>query len=143
MEKFTVDFNHSGIISETDALKEIKRQVEKHNADVRQDVKDLLDLSIKTKTLVTLAVSRYRGCGKTTLLLEKALELGAVLIIPAHRLLPHMSESSVYAVRNRQAAVRGLRLKGNGFLVDEGVRPEIVRELIRNGNKFLGGFSSL
>lgn len=143
MKGFSIKFNHSGIVSEHDILNEVKQQIEEHNENGRQAIRDLIDLSIQSKTLITLVKDQHRGFGKTTLLAKKAEELGAVLIVPRTQVPSgYPYDSGIRSFQNADM-VRGLKLRCNGFIVDEGVSTEVIKELVYNGNEFLGGFSRL
>lgn len=143
MNEITVKLPYHGAQNVDSIMHEVRKQIEKHNREGYQNVEDLIELSIKTKTLITLVENQYRGFGKSTVLAKKAKELGATLVIPRH-MKPYYSDFIPYAnvkyyVSPQQA--RGIRLDG-GFLVDEGVDSEVIKELSRN-NEFLGGFHRL
>lgn len=143
MNDITIKFDHHGYQSEKYILDKVKRAIEKYNNDGMQSVKDLIELSLKTKTLITLVKNQHRGFGKTTEIAKKAHELGAVLIVPYKSMEKDLKMKGYY-VRyfNSPHSCRGVRLEG-GFLVDEGVDSDVIRELVRQGNEFLGGFARL
>lgn len=142
MNEIIIKLSHHGIQNEDVIINKVRKQIEKHNNERYQEIKDLIELSLKTKTLITLVKNQYRGCGKSTLLLKKAEELGATLIVTRHvkeRYDPFDSTVKCF-VSPEQA--RGASFRNNGFIVDEGVEPSIIKELSRR-NEFLGGFSWL
>lgn len=137
-----ININFSGAISVEDAISELRRQVKEHNENGHQAVKELVELSLRTKTLITLVKNQHRGFGKTTELVKKAVELDAILLVGYSSLARDLHEAG-YPVMHLQKAnfARGRRL--GKFLVDEGVSPEVIKELVDNGNEFLGGFNRL
>lgn len=121
----------------------IRKEIDNYNEKEREKVKELLETSILTKTLITLVNNQYRGFGKTRALIEKAEELNATLIVPRilkQYYIDYLPESQIKCYVSPEQ-VRGLILP-NGFLVDEGVDPKVIKELSRY-NKFLGGFNRL
>lgn len=116
--------------------------VTKKEFSVSQLTQDLLDLSIKTGTLVTFYDETHRGTGKTTALIKKAYELDAVLItslktqakyteMMAQEMGLSITVISIYDVRGRRME--------NGYLVDEMVDLKELNNL--KEYKLLGGFN--
>lgn len=142
MRDVEVNINFSGITDEEYVVQQARQQAREHNMKGRQSVEDLIELSLKTKTLITLVENQFRGFGKTEILARKADELGATLIVPRHvkeQFSPSYEFAKCYVSLEQ---VKGVRLKTSGFIVDEGVDPLIIKELsIRH--EFLGGFSRL
>lgn len=115
--------------------------LKKKMADVNyQEIKNMLEMSLNTKTLVTLVENQYRGFGKTQALVEKAKELDATLVVPQHALRHYPSTIDVIGAGSGYS-LRGKIFK-NGFLVDEGVNRDVIREMSMCG-EFLGGFARL
>lgn len=143
MKEVEIKFNFNGFVREEDVLNEVRRQVEEHNESGKQAIKDLIDLSLKTKTLITLVRNQHRGFGKSFLLAEKAKEMGATLVVAHNHLRPasYPFNSSIVLFESAEKA-RGVKFGNGKFIVDEGVAPEVIKELSMR-NEFLGGFSRL
>lgn len=121
----------------------IRDKITENNLKGLTKVRELLDKSVETKTLITLVSEEYRGFGKSYALAEKAEKLGVTLIVPPYLKQDYLQWLSEEQVKNYISAqhARGVKLP-NGFLVDEGVSPDVIKELSRN-SEFLGGFSRL
>lgn len=143
MTKITIEFN--GSLLDKEGLnhqfnKEVDRLVDK----TRDDLKDLLELSMRTGTLITMTDEQLRAFGKSTLIIKKSNELGATIVTSREhhkKLLQNYGAERIVNVSSATDA-KGLSFP-KGFLVDEGVDDEIIKELIRNGNKLIGGFKRL
>lgn len=113
-------------------------------------IEELLNKSIQNGLLITATNEMLRGKGKTTALIKKAHELDISLIVGNHHtknLIDNQSrEMGVHIdcrYMNSIEKVIGTRLKQDKFLVDDTVLNTIIKELIKNGNTFIGGFNSL
>lgn len=146
-----IDINYSGMVNSEDIARKAELEAEAHNKQIMSEMKELLEISIRTKTLINLVSEQYRGSGKSTLLLEKAEGLGATLVVPfngyGHFFQIIDGVRSYKGLRNvisfrTVEDTRGIKIHSNGFLVDEGVPPETVKELSVK-NEFLGGFGRL
>ena len=110
----------------------------------------LLDLSVNTGSLITQVKEDLRGTGKTTELIKKANELDASLIVGTHYVknnIDTQAREMGYKIDcryiNSLRAVSGQKLKNGKFLVDDSTPNQLIVELVKNGNEFLGGFNSL
>jgi len=123
--------------------KDFEKALAKVAKEKAEKLKQLLELSIEMGTLITLTDEQLRGLGKTTAIIETANELNAVVVVTSSSYhSAHGWKIKNLAVISNVESCRGLRL-GSDFIVDEGVDDEIIKELIRNGNKLLGGFKRL
>lgn len=148
MTKITIELD--GYTINRHELQEIfNQELEKAIEAKRKDIEDLLDLSIKTGTLITLAQDQLRAIGKTSMIIERANELGATVVFSNKHMYdyvrgwnPEVRHSSNIAYVPSTEYAKGIRFV-KGFMVDEGVDDRIIKELIENGNKLLGGFKRL
>lgn len=81
MRDVEVKINFSEIVNEEEIVSKARQQAREHNKKGTQTVENLIELSLETKTLITLIENQFRGSGKTSLLVKKASELGAALIV--------------------------------------------------------------
>ena len=135
LDRFTLDRDVLYQEFEQALAEAVKEKVEK--------LKRLLELSIEMGTLITLTDDQLRGLGKSTAIIEMANKLDAAVVVTNSSYLAlHGRKINNLAVLSSVEGCRGLRFK-NGFIVDEGVDDEIIKQLIRDGNKLLGGFKRL
>ncbi|MGG0667870.1 hypothetical protein ABE073_04990 [Lederbergia citrisecunda] len=140
-------FNRSlrGIEEFKDVVSSFKNKKE---FKVDKTIQDLLDLSIKTGTLVTFYGEVHRGKGKTTALIKKAHELGAVLLMELDAQAKYAKELAdemgihVYAVSKRDFGLPQYRriMKETGYLVDEVADTSTINQ---KDFKLLGGFQKI
>jgi hypothetical protein len=125
-----------------------------HTIEIKQHIVDdvineLLELSVKSGTLITLHDEMHRGMGKTTALIKKAHELDAVLIVGLPTQMRYVSDLakemglSVSVATTREASLTQYRNKmnENGYLVDELLDKEVLTKL--KNFKLLGGFQRI
>lgn len=111
----------------------------------REKLKELLDLSIEMGVLITLTDEQLRGSGKTSAIIEKSNELSIPIVVSNRQqkiFLKEQGAKKVCCVGQSSEQARGYRFD-NGFLVDEGAEDDVIKELIKGGNKLLGGFKRL
>lgn len=111
----------------------------------QEKLKELLDLSIDMGTLITLTDEQLRGMGKTSAIIEKSKELGVPIVTSSRQQRDYLEAlSGLRDIRYYVTAdaTRGTRLP-EGFIVDEGVSDDVIKQLIKDGNKLLGGFKRL
>lgn len=109
-------------------------------------MEDMLDNSVKTGTLVTFYNEEHRGTGKTTALVKKAHELGAVLVVGMNqkeyveRIANELQLEGLNVIVNCNLVSSKVtnRLVNNGYLIDEMVSLDRIRNL--RDFKLLGGF---
>lgn len=139
-------------------LKKIIRSIDivKFNADIKLNnkgkvnpiIEELLNLSIKSGTLVLLKDEVHRGMGKTTALVKKAHELNCVLICAINsqadyaRKIRNDLGLKVDIITPKDVVLRqhALTLSEKGYLIDEMISKEDLARLNINGCKLLGGF---
>lgn len=123
--------------------KEFEKELDRVFDEKREKIETLLDLSIETGTLITLAQNQLRGIGKTTMLIERASEMGVPIVVSCKHMYDFVRFLSPdfenYEFIPTVVDAFGKKLP-HGFLVDEGVDDEVARVLMDNGNKLLGGF---
>lgn len=116
---------------------------------VNQTIQDLLNLSVKSGTLVTFFDESHRGHGKTTALIKKAHELDVVLVTAIGTQAKYVTEMAIeMGLRITVTSVADARLpqhdgkmRAKGYLVDELVSKEEFIKL--KDYKLLGGFSRI
>lgn len=136
-----------GIVQETRGNDTTK----KHKNHFKSDtiIEELLNLSIKSGTLITFVDETLRGTGKTTALIKKAHETKAVLIVNnsshiryANDLANEMGLSiTVASLRETHLAQYRSQLKENGFLVDELIDDKVLTCL--KEYRLVGGFKRI
>lgn len=143
MDEITIKLKYHGVQDYDNIMYEVKKRVDKYNDEGYQAVKNLVELSIKTKTLITLVQNQHRGFGKTALLAEKSNELSAVLLVANENLAKALRLNGYDAIHLSDIN----NLRGHSmirFLVDEGVSSEIIKGLTHYAkSEFLGGFHRL
>ena len=119
--------------------------VEEYNRvleEQRSYFKDLLQLSIKTGSVITLTHNQFRGFGKTSILLEECIKNNYVLVVSNNHIRNYFKEDGLNVICDT-ADIRGRRLEDKGFVVDGSVSDEFLREILRCGGKIIGGFKTL
>lgn len=143
MNNFKINITNRGLLNPKEVSDVAFKMAVEKNKENYKKVSELLEMSIKTKTLITLVSNNYRGLGKSQALIEKALELDSYLVVPwgSPILLDYhyaLGEKRVVTFSCANGA-KGVSLE-KGFLVDEGVGNDIVAVLSER-SEFLGGFS--
>lgn len=121
---------------------------ERKEFPVSKEIEDLLNMSIKTGTLITFYDEVHRGQGKSTALIKKAAELDVVLLVrfesSAKSFRKHakdMGLNVVIASTSELSLSQNMKkAKSKGYLVDEMVEIKFLKRL--EGCKLLGGFTS-
>lgn len=118
---------------------------------VSQHTQDLLEMSIKTGTLVSIYDERHQGAGKTVALIKKAHELDAVLVVgeKTHedyaRLLSKEMDLPITVIsangRHMFMAQNHKKMDINGYLVDETTDSENLKKF--KNYRLLGGFNRI
>lgn len=139
----TLNLYHNGLIDKDEAVRILTKEIEAANEESYKVIDNMIDFSLKHKTVVQMVKEQYRGLGKTTKLAKRADELGAVLVVTDGRVARELGDMGFY---NTVFFSNANRVIGHrypkGFIVDEGVHPEIIRALSRD-NELLGGFSRI
>lgn len=114
-------------------------------------ISKLLDLSIKTRTLIALFDESNRGVGKTTALVKKASELGCVLLVDIPSRKDYASKIAndmdlnvlIITPRSHSLAQYQSILKTTGYLIDETIDDNTLSTFNKSGYKLLGGFKRI
>lgn len=144
LERFNKSLRDISEFKEVALLDNTKKEYE-----VNPVIQELLELSIKSGTLVTFHNEAHRGMGKTTALIKKAHELDVVLVVGMQVYAKNIQEQAeemglkVEVVSGRETSLPQYRKKmiDKGFLVDEMLNKEQLKSL--KGYKLLGGFTNL
>lgn len=146
MNKSKVSIEYDGFtINKEELVDEAMKAIQELIDSKKETVRELFELSLKTRTLITLASDQMRGIGKTTLVLNKALELDVPVITTSHNYYEFLKTMKAQCNIHYFGSVndaRGYKFP-EGFLIDEGTDDEIIKALIRNGSPLLGGFKRL
>lgn len=127
------------------AFRLLENEIELAILSKRMQLKELLEFSFEMNILITLTDEQLRGMGKTTAIIEKSKELDVPIVTSARQqrdFLEAYSGLGNILYFGSVDAARGVRLPA-GFIVDEGVHDEVIKQLIKDGNKLLGGFKRL
>lgn len=107
-------------------------------------------LKLGDGVLFTQVTEDIRGSGKTKSIIKKANELNCTIVTGSRQMKQNIENLAktmnldVHCVCiNSIDNIRGGTIKNKSFLVDEGISNEIIKELIKSGNAFIGGFNSL
>lgn len=117
------------------------------------DIEKILDLSVKTGSLITQINDKLRGTGKTTALVKKASELGCVLVVP-NKISMEYAEDIASALGVSITIIPSTDIRmitmpqyrdvvSKGFLIDDVNDFRALSKLRNSGYKLLGGFNSL
>lgn len=138
----TIVLDHNGLIDKDVAVKHLLSHIEEIEQSNYKRIDDMIEFSLKNKIIIQMAKEQYRGLGKTVKLAQKAKEIGATLVVPNGNALKYVMSEGFYTnvtYFSDATYTRGHRYK-DGFLVDEGVHPDIIKALSEH-NELLGGFS--
>lgn len=119
--------------------------VEEYNRvleEQRSYFKDLLQLSLKTGSVITLTHNQFRGFGKTSILLEECIKNNYVLVVSSNRIMNYIKKDGLNVICNT-TNIRGMQFKDTGFVVDGNVSDEFLRDIVGCGGKIIGGFKTL
>lgn len=143
MTKITIEVRN--LWDKEAAYELLKKELDRAFEIKREKLKELLELSIEMGVLITLTDEQLRGMGKTSAIIEKSRKLGAPIVTTSRQQKDYLEAfSGLTDIRhfNSPEATRGVRFP-NGFIVDEGVSDDVIKQLIKDGSKLLGGFKRL
>ena len=139
--KIEVDVGDS-ILNKEICLEIFEREYNRVLEEQRSYFKDLLQLSIKTGSVITLTHNQFRGFGKTSILSEECIKNNYILVVSNNHIRNYFREDGLNVICDT-ADIRGRRLEDKGFVVDGSVSDEFLREILRCGGKIIGGFKTL
>jgi len=130
---------YKGNLTYNDEVKEVI-----HNSKA----KEMLKYSIENNILVMVNGDVHRRIGKTTELLKMANNLCCSLVVSnstsedyCYQLIENKIKEDCDIIKGSSVLnVGGFTCRNKMFLVDEFVPKEVIDELIKKGNKLLGGF---
>lgn len=103
---------------------------------------DLLQLSLKTGSVIMLTGNEFRCFGKTSALIEECVKNDYTLVVGNNHIMNYIRKDGLSAICDA-TDIRGRSFKNKGFIIDGNVSDEFLREIARSGGKIIGGFKTL